>query len=215
MPKSQIIQQIGEKEADVSAIADQVIKKPELLSELIEGLGADKARIKYGCEKVLRCISEKKPEVLYPKFDFFVGLLDSDNNFLKWGAIITIANLTAVDSENKFEKIFDKYFAPIPGPELIPAGNVIGGAAKIALAKPQLADRITKEILKVEKAKYQTTECRNVALGHAINSFAQFFDQIEDKEPVIKLIKKQLNNTRNTTRKKADAFLKKYEIEIS
>jgi len=210
MSGSKLQQEIARKETDMEKTVDKVMKKPELLSEVFEGLGSDKARIKYGCVKVLRLISEKKPEILYPRMDFFSDLLDSDNNFLKWGAIHTIANLAAADSERRFEVIFDKYFAPIPGPELIPAGNVIGGAAKIALAKPELSDRIAKEMLKVEKAKYQTAECRNVAMGHAIKSFDLFFDQIKDKEPVIKLIKKQLKNTRNATRKKAEKFLKKW-----
>lgn len=212
MPGSKLLRQIAKKEADKSRIAGRVIKNPELLSELLEGLSADKARIKYGCAKILRIISEKKPEILYPRFKFFIKLLDSDNNFLKWDAILVIANLAAVDSKNRFEKIFKRYFSPISGPVMITAANVIGGAAKISLAKPELTGRITKELLKVEKARYQTTECRNVALGHTINSFDQFFDKIRDKKPVASLIKKQLKNTRPGTRKKAEKFIKKHKI---
>lgn len=212
MPASELLQEIAKKEIAKERIVDKVINNPELLPVLFEGLNSNKASIKYGCEKILRLLSEKKPQLLYPHFNLFVKLLDSEDNFLKWGSIITIANLTNVDSENKFEKIFDKYFAPIPGPELIPAGNVIGNSYKITLAKPQLSDRIAKEILKVEKAKYQTNECRNVALGHAINSYMKFFDQIKDKEPVVKLIKTQLENTRNATRKKAEKFVKKWSV---
>ncbi len=215
MSGSNLQLEIAQRETDMEKIADKIIEKPDLLSEVFEGLGSDRARIKYGCVKSLRLISEKRPEILYPRLDFFIDLLDSDNTFLKWGAILTIANLAAVDSGKKFEIIFNKYFAPIAGPELIPAGNVIKGAAKIALAKPELSDRIAKEILKVEKAKYQTAECRNVAMGHAIKSFDLFFDQIKDKRPVIKLIKKQLKNTRNATRKKAERFLKKWIDSVS
>ncbi len=83
-------------------------------------------------------------------------------------------------------------------------------AAKIALAKPETTDRITAEILKVARAKYQTAECRNVAIGGAIESFDQFFAQIEDKEPVIKFVKKQLRNTRAATLKKAERFLARH-----
>lgn len=212
MTVSGLLQEIAQKGVDKEKIVDKVINNPELLPILFEGLNAEKASIKYGCEKTLRLLSEKRPELLYPSFNLFVKLLDSENNFLKWGSIITLANLAAVDSKNKFEKIFDKYFTPIPGSELIPAGNVIGNSYKIALAKPELSDRITKEILKVEKAKYQTDECKNVAFGHAINSFTLFFDQIKDKEPVVKFIKKQLKNTRNATRKKAEKFLKKWSV---
>ncbi len=93
-------EKISEKDSDKEEIAAQVINKPELLSEIFAGLSADKARIKYGCDKVLRIISEKKPELLYPQMDFFVANLDSDNNFFKWGAIHVLANLASVDSEN-------------------------------------------------------------------------------------------------------------------
>jgi hypothetical protein len=205
MNKSKLFTEISKKGSDKKKVAWKVIKSPELISELFEGLGSTKANIKYGCEKVLRIIGEEKPELLYPYFDIFVEMLDSENNFLKWGAIITIANLTSADSENKFKNVFKKYFSPILGP-------VIGSAAEIALAKPELAGEITKEILKVKDAKYKTEECRNVAIGHAIESFEQFFGQIENKEPVIRFVKEQTKNTRNAVRKKAEKFLKKHAI---
>lgn len=209
MPESQLLQQIGRKESDKDAIASKVIENPELLSQIMDGLGADKARVKYGCAKILHIISDEAPELLYPRFGFFTDLLDSDNNILKWEGTSVIANLAAVDSEDRIEAIFERYFAPIPGPVMITAANVIGGAAKIASAKPQLTERIAEKLLKVEKAQYKTNECRNVALGHAIKAFDQFFDQIRDKGPVIAFVRRQLENTRNATRKKAEVFLKK------
>ncbi len=212
MSESQLLQQIAKKESDKDAIAAKVIGKPELLSEIIDGLGADKARVKYGCAKILRIISDEAPELLYPRIDYFIGLLDCDNNILKWEAIYVIANLAAVDTEDRIEPIFERYFAPIPGPVMITAANVIGGAAKIARAKPQLTERIIRELLKVEKAQYKTTECRNVALGHAIKAFDQFFDQIRNQGPVIAFVQRQLENTRNATRKKAEVFLKKRQV---
>jgi hypothetical protein len=212
MYDSILLQQLAAKEITAETIAEKVIQHPELLPEVFEGLNESKANIKYGCLKVLRLISEQQPELLYPKFDFFVELLDSEVTFFKWGAIIIIANLAAVDTNHKFESVFDKYFAPIPDHVMITAANIIGSSAKIALAKPDLTERITKEILKVEKAIYQTDECRDVAIGHAIKSFQHFFDQIKNKKPVIMFIKKQLDNTRNGTRKAAEKFLRTYGI---
>ena len=213
MAETKILQKLAQKETDKEKFAAQVMKKPDLLEAVLEGLGAKPARIKYSCAKVIRIISDQKPEMLYPHFDLFVGLLDHEKNILKWEGIYVLANLARADTENKFEKIFAKYFAPLPGPVLITAANVIGGAAKIALAQPKLTEKITREILKVEKAKYKTPECRNVALGQAIDTFGQIFDQIEDKAPVLKLIKKQLKNTRPSTRKKAEKFMKKHDIK--
>lgn len=209
MGESALLEQIGQKGSDKVKIAQRVIGELGLLADILEGLSRP-ASIKFGCSKVLRIISQQQPKVLYPSFDFFVNLLDINNTFLKCDAILILANLATVDSANKFEAIFDRYFAPIRGPTLIIAANIIGGAAKIALAKPALSDRIAQELLQVETAKYQTAECRNVALGQAIASFDEFYGQIRDKKRVLKLVKKQLGNTRKSTARKAAQFLKEH-----
>jgi len=215
MAGGSVVKQLGRKGVDVAAIVDQVIAKPEKIAELIEALKVEKRAVKFSYEKVLRLVSERRPELIYPYFDVFAGLLDSDNSFLKWGAITTVANLTAVDTEKEFEAIFQKYYAPIPGPAMVTAANIIGSSARIALAKPELTQRITREILKVEKAKYKShgalsAECRNIAVGHAIEAFDTFFEQIDDKAAVVAFVKRQLKNTRKQVVKKAEQFGRKH-----
>jgi hypothetical protein len=180
------------------------------VEQLIQGLNSDCARYKYGCAKALRRLSEKRPELLYPHFEFFVQLLDHPNKILQWQGAFVLAGLTQVDVKNKFEPIFAKYFSPVPGPVMITAANVIQGAARIALAKPELADRIAAEILKVAKARYQTPECRNVAVGHAILALGHFIRVVTEPAPVLLFVRKQLQNSRPATRKKAAAFLQRY-----
>jgi hypothetical protein len=215
MVKVNILEQLGQKGVDIEAIAKRVIKKPEEIEELIEALKVEKRAVKFSYEKVLRLVSEQRPELIYPYFEVFEGLLDSDNSFIKWGAILTIGNLAAVDKKKKFEAIFKKYYAPTSGPVMVTAANIIGSSAKIALAKPELTERITREILKVENAKYTrhdkpSPECRNVAIGQAIDSFEKFFEQIDDKKAVIAFVKKQLENTRKQAAKKAERFMRKH-----
>ena len=212
-----ISKELDKKGADIAKVAAAAIKKPELIAECIEGVKAPKGTLRYGYEKVLRLISEQRPELVYPYFADFVAMMDHPNSFLKWGAILTIANLTAVDEDGRFEKIFNKYYAPIKGPVMVSAANAIGGSAKIAFSKPTLTEQIVREILKVEKAKFTkhdqpSPECRNVAIGQAIDTFGQIFVQIENKGPVIKFVKRQLTNTRPKVVKKAEQFLKKHNV---
>ena len=215
MAKDNILEQLNRKGADIDSMIERVIKKPQEIAELVEALKVEKRAFKFNYEKVLRGVSEKRPELVYPYFGVFADLLDSDNSFLKWGAIITIGNLASVDKEKKFEAIFEKYYAPIAGPAMITAANIIGSSAKITLAKPELIQDITREILKVEKANYErkgkpSPECRNVAIGQAIDSFDKFFEQIEDKKIVLEFVKRQLKNTRKPVAKKAEQFIRKY-----
>ena len=207
-----ITTEVIKPDADIEKLVERVVSRPELLQEAFNGLGADTARVKYGCLKLLRLVSERKPSILYAEIGRFFQLLDSENNIFKWGAIIIIGNLAAVDTEGKIDEVLDRYLQPISGHIMITAANVIGGAGKIAVAKPHLADRIARALLKVESATYQTGECRNVAVGHAVESFDLFFEHLKHPRPVVEFVKRQLNNRRNAVKKKAVRFLKKHEL---
>jgi hypothetical protein len=94
---------------------------------------------------------------------------------------------------------------------MITAANVIQGGARIARAKPQLADNIAAQVLKVEKANYQTAECRNVAIGHAVTALGEILDLLSEPAPILRFVRRQLKNPRPSTRKKAEQFLKKVQ----
>lgn len=112
----------------------------------------NKPKIKYGGRKVRHIMREKKPAVPYPWFDRFADLLDSENSILKWGAVIILGNLAAVDSRNKTDEIVDRYLQPISGSVMITAANSIDGAGKMVPAKPHLANKVVRALLQVEAA---------------------------------------------------------------
>ncbi len=176
----------------------------------MEGMTADKARIKYGCAKALRIISEQRPDLLYPQFDFFVHMLDHENKIFQWDAAFVLSHLARADDEDKIAAVFGKYFSPIPGPVMITAANVIQGGARIAQAKPYLADRVAAEVVKVGKARYRTPECRNVAIGHAILALGGILPLLHQPAPAVKFVRRQTRNPRPATRKKAEQFLKSW-----
>ncbi|UCD50164.1 MAG: hypothetical protein JSW27_21875 [Phycisphaerales bacterium] len=215
MGNASVVEQLGQKGVDIEAMVEQVIGQPESIAALVEAIQTEKSTAKYAYEKVLRLVSEREPELIYPWFEVFVTLLDCDNSFLKWGAIMTVANLVAADAENKFELILRKHYAPIKGPVMITAANIIGSSVRITQARPDLTQRIAREILKVERAKYEkhgavSPECRNVAIGQVIEAFDQFFDGIEDQSTVRKFVKRQLKNTRKPVVRKAEKFLSRH-----
>ena len=182
----------------------------EQVNTLCDGLASPQARTKYGSAKELCRLAEQDPDLLYSRFDFFAHLMEGETRILRWNSSRILGNLARADTEGRIEKMLDRYLAPITGGELIAAANVIQGAADIALAKPHLADRIAKAILKVSRAHYATPECRNVAAGHAIQSLDRFFEHIEKKEPVLAFVESQLESPRPATRKKAQLFWEKW-----
>src|SRR5947208_2180510 len=124
------------------------------IAGLLAGLDSGEARVKLAASKALRELSRPEPELLYPHFEVLAGLLRHENSILKWNATLTLANLARVDRQGKLDRMLDAYLAPIEGPVMITAANVIKGATVIAVAKPYLADRIAAHLIRVEKARY-------------------------------------------------------------
>jgi hypothetical protein len=188
-------------------------RMPELLETLIDAVSSDTGRVRLGAIKALRILSERTPDLIYLHFDFFARLLRHENSILRWNAMLILGNLAAVDGERRLERILDEYLAPISGPHLIDAASTIRGATAIAAAKPHLAEKIAGRILEVERANYATPECRNVAIGHAINSFERLIPMLARRRAVQRFVFRQTGNPRNATRKKAERFLRKWPMD--
>jgi len=158
-------------------------------------------------------LSEENPEEPYPHMDSFVDLLDSKYRILTWNAMAIIANLTKVDTEKKFNAIFDKYYRFLDDEYMVTVANVVGHSGKIALAKPHLIPRITNELLRVENISttpHLTEGCKRVIAEKAIKSFDVFFDKVHQKERVLSFVRRHLSSSRKTLRKEAVNFLKKW-----
>jgi hypothetical protein len=210
MAKSNFLDLLANKEKKPEQLVNRVMKDSGLLREVINGTSHKKADVKYGSTKILRIISEKKPDILYPHWAFFVELMDHENQILKWNAMDIIANMLRVDTEDKFNPLFEKYYELITNDVMITAGHVVDNSGKIALVRPELQDQITDYLFKVETTE-RDPECRNILLGKAILSFEKYFDQIKQKDEVIAFVQRQLNNSRSATKKKAEKFLSRVE----
>ena len=201
---------IEKKGVDAESIAKKVVKDERLLDDLLEGVSSEKAVIKYKSLKVLMLVSEQQPKMLYPEWDFFVKLLDDNNTFLRVIGATIIANLTRVDTKNKFEKIFNKYYSLLEDESMINTANIARRSGIIAKEKPHLQSKITNKLLAIDKTHHDS-ECKNIIKGKAILSFDEYIDEFKDKKKIIQFVRNELQNTRPATRKKAEKFLKKWE----
>ncbi len=160
-------------------------------------------RIKYACAKQSIMVSQNKPEKLYPDTDFFIELLDSPNNIMKWTAIQVIGNLSKADREDKISDILPRLLDFLKCGKLITVNNTILALIEIAKNKPEHSDRIMDELLKIEDYRLETPECTNIAIGKTLIAFDRLKSLIKDKRRILPFIEKQKNNPRNATRKKA------------
>jgi hypothetical protein len=167
-------------------------------------------KIKYPCAKNILNIAKRNPEEIYPNLDFFIELLDNENKILKWTAIDIIGALARVDKAKAIDKLMSKLFGLLNAGNMITAHHAISALTDISLAKPEYQAQISHELMKVEHYNYETEECRNISIGKVILAIGRYFDKLEDKETTLEFVRRQTQNTRNATKKKAEQFLKKY-----
>jgi hypothetical protein len=198
----------------VSSIEDKqaklALKDEKVLQELLDGVLSKKDAVRYGSFKALNILSEKHPEKLYGRWDFFADLMRSNNTHHKYIAIYIIANLTKVDAQNKFEKIFDTYYGLLGDKSVIPPAHVALNSGKIALAKPKLQTEITNRLLNIDATVQRH---KDLVKASAIEAFDAYFKKSKNQERIIEFVKAQLDCESPKTRKMATAFLKKWSRE--
>lgn len=206
---------ITEKQ-EFGTLIKKIESNPELIGVFLKIIKEDKGSTKFYCDKVIQKISETNPSLVYPYFNEISPLLDSTNNFIKWGATRTISNLIAVDKDKKFDRIYDHYFGMIDSDSMITASNVVGNAWKFVLALPEKEGDITSRLLKVTENTYLnkgelSPECKNIVIGNVIECFNKYYDASGNQDKMLRFALGQTNNDRKSTAKKALEFLKKHE----
>jgi len=205
-----MLPEMNNKEVDIETVAQKASANRELLSEILDGLTSKEETLRYNCHKVLMHISETNGRLLYPEWDFFLELLSSDNSYRKMSAVQLIANLTKVDTENRFEQIVDKYYGLLDDKSMIVAIYVASNSGGIVRSKPQLEREITNKLLDIDRTHHPEGRKPLIRAG-AIEAFDKYFTEATDKERIIAFVKEQQDCDSPKTRKIAQDFLRKWD----
>ncbi len=214
MDKDTLINRLKAK-PDLSSFIAEAIENTTTLNFLFEIVLTEKSGIKYVCTKIIRMVSEQKPELIYPYFEDIFKWLHNKNSFVKWDGIITLSNLSVVDYEDKFGAIYQEYFALIQDPQMITAANVIVNAWKVVLAKPELESDITGRLLEVPKIIYMnkgqpSPECNCIVCGKVLECFEHYFDFSVNQTAMLDFAKGQLESSRKAVAKNAEIFIRRH-----
>jgi len=205
-----VLGELANKDANIQGVAKQGLEDERGLSGVLQGVLSPKDTIRFNSFKVPMLLSEEHAELLYhDKWDFFADLIGSDNTYHKYIAIYILANLTSVDTENRFENIFDDYYGLLEDKRAIPPSHLPRNSGKIARAKPQLQTRITDRLLTIDETHHRLDR-KEMITSYAIEGFDECFEEAEDKERVAEFVRQQLNSESPKTRKAAKRFLQKW-----
>jgi hypothetical protein len=202
-----IIKTMNRNRKSVGDLKRQGSGDPVLIQSLIAALN-DKTAARLKASKQLQLISQANPSLLYPHFEVFAKLLDNKSSVLLWNGIIILSYLVSVDKADKFDAILDKYYGHLWDGKLVTAANIFASSGRIACSRPDLASRITSELLKVDNIPLPTSECREVARNHVLTSFAEYLDMLRDNQQVKDFIIRCTSSHRPAVKRRAEALIK-------
>ncbi|HTX61144.1 MAG TPA: hypothetical protein VMC48_02440 [Methanobacterium sp.] len=199
-----------DQKADLSEeISHTIIDEPQLLETILKGVSSETARVRFRSAKILKIISTKNPELLIEHWDFFIGLLDSDNKIILWNALDIIANLTLIDID-RFDKIYPRYYHFLEDESMVTTAHVVDNSATIISNHPKLEEEITQKLLNMNEVP-RSGECHDILSGKVLTAFDSYFQSIKDKKTVLEFAHNASQSKRNATKVRADKFIKKYE----
>lgn len=216
MDKKDLLQCLKEA-PDLEQLLTKAGNDPQFLNALFEIVRSEHSAVRYSCTKILRMLSERQPDKIYPYFDDVANWLRDSNSFVKWDGILTLANLASVDAQRRFASVYEEYFGLIRDSKMVTAANAAGNAWKIVQAVPEWESDITRRLLEVPQIVYlhhgePSAECNRVMCGHVLDCFDHYFDLSKNQQAMICFARSQLNSSRKSVAKKAARFLKKHEI---
>ena len=201
------MENLKNKDFKPDSLVKMAIEDSKKLSKLINNIIVKDDVIRYNSHKVLLLVSESNPEVLYSYWDFYVNLLKSNNNFHKVIGIQILANLSKVDTLNKFENIYDDYCDLLDAKSVMTAAHLAANLGKIAKNKPQLREKLTEVLLDIDKTHHEIGR-KDLIKASIIDSFTDYFNDIKNKDEVVRFITQQLTSKSPKTKKKAEEFIK-------
>lgn len=196
---------LKDKRLDKKKLAQDALSDEFLFKELLSGVKSKDNTIRSNSFQTLLLISKGNPEFLYPKWDYFHDMLLSPNNYHKYIAIYILANLTQVDKENKFNEIFEDYFAILAGEKVMNASHVATNSPTIIKNKPELQSKIVDRLLNIDTI-HQGKQ-KELVKAYAIEALVKIYPDAEDKERILEFVKTQLTSSSPNTRDMASCFL--------
>jgi len=202
----------SKQDPDLEGAGRLALSEEQARQEVLAGLVSKDDAYRYNCFRVVYQLSVEQPEVLYPEWDRFLALLDSDNSFHRSTGVRILANLARVDAEGRFEAIFDRCFALLDDAKIITARQFAQHTARIARAKPHLRTEIVERLLAVDGTRHAEGR-KDLLKGDVVDALDELFDEAPDQQRILDFVQQQLSSSSPRTRKAAQAFLKRKEVE--
>jgi hypothetical protein len=212
---AELIHEISAQDIDVDRFAQLVIADGTIRDEIIQQLITHPhIMVYYHCYYVVSQASEVRPDLFYPYWDRLVPLLSHKNSYHRDIGMTILANLTAVDREDRFARILPDYFTHLQDAKFMTAQCCVRNSLKILRSKPELRALVAARLLEVDRQCIYPEKQKALLVGDVLEVLDAVYEQVTDQEVVRRLIQANLNSVSPKTRAKAKELARKYGLSI-
>ncbi|GMQ61611.1 hypothetical protein [Vallitalea maricola] len=215
MTDNLFIEEIKKKDLDIAALAEKIIDNKEYRDRIVLYLTTYKEiMVYYNSYYVLAHASEIKPELFYEYWNQFASLLNHNNSYHRDIGMTLIANVTAVDVDNKFDHIFDEYVKCIDDEKFMTAQCCVRNLKKILKYREELIEKISNMVLNIEHITSYPKKQTELLKYDILEIFDSVYDKVEvdDKSKIDIFINECIESISPKTKKMAKRLKKKYKL---
>jgi hypothetical protein len=213
MDTTEFIQEISVKDVDVDKFVQMAIRDNQFRNEIIEQLLTNPdIMVYYHCYYVVSKASQERPELFYQYWHEIALLLKHKNSYHRDIALTIIANLTQVDRENLFSKIFHDYFEHINDNKFMTGKCCVQNSIKIFRQKPELHNQIIDLLLDVDNLWTYPEKQKELLKSDILELFDEVYIELSDKSGIDEFIRRGISSTSPKTRNKAKELVRKYGL---
>ncbi|OEH93381.1 hypothetical protein [Bacillus solimangrovi] len=211
MSYKSLIDEIKRKDLDIEKIAEWLIQDSDRRNEVVKQLMTNKdIMVYYHSYYVLSRASEINPQLFYVYWDDFVALLSDNNSYKRDIGMTLIANLIVVDTDRKFDNIFEKYISLINDVKFMTAQCCVKNLKKIVNQREDMITGVVEILLQIDDVVSYPEKQKELLKYDVLDVLQSVYNKVDSKSEITLFIKNCLGSISPKTKKMAKKMERKY-----
>lgn len=143
------------------------------VTQIVDGLRTAPRKPQSGCAELASLLSEEHTELLWPERALFVANIGAKAPVLRWEAVCTLGNLSAVDRRGELRATIPEIEALLDHDSIVLKGHAVHALTKMARAYPEEAAGILDQIIAA------APHFQGSRVGFLVEAMAAFADDLE------------------------------------
>lgn len=204
MNQNQFVSEISRPDFDLDRFVSLIIQQEGTRVECLENmLHHEDIMVYYHCYYVIAKASQLEPGLFYKYWDQISTLLGHKNSYHRDFALTILANLVAVDHENRFSAIFLDYMRHIHDEKFMTAICCIQNLKKILPFRPDLTPPTLNMLLQIDDQSSYSEKQKALIRSDILEIIEMAYESAEDKQKLDRFILASCESLSPKTRKKA------------